>query len=105
MLQQQEYSCAGNRATLGECIQLFLPTQSCKIAIIEHLKETAIVGALGVQTQPKKNVWRPAKSFAWKFILIMREALDYSGINLQPLQGKPSLVSGELNREVGLSLL
>lgn len=55
MLQQQKYSCAGNRATLGEFIQLFLPTQSCKIAIIEHLKETAIVGALGVQTQPKKK--------------------------------------------------
>lgn len=54
MLQQQEYGCAGNRATLGELIQLFLPAQSCKIAIIEHFKETAVVRALGAQTQPKK---------------------------------------------------
>lgn len=50
---QQEYGCAGNRATLREFIQLFLPAQSCKIAIIEHFKETTIVGALGAQTQPK----------------------------------------------------
>lgn len=55
MLQQQEYGCAGNRATLGEFIQLFLPAQSSKIAIIEHFKETAIAGALGAQTQPKKK--------------------------------------------------
>lgn len=56
MLQQQEYGCAGNRATFGEFIQPFLPARSCKIAIIEHFKETTVAGALGVQTQPKKKM-------------------------------------------------